>query len=77
MPIDRWRIHRLIGMSGGLCTRAVTREIGRAIGPEDAELPESLEDLGWRGARRGELEDLCRLIGETEVVSRMPAWRPA
>jgi 5'-3' exonuclease len=43
----------------------------------DAELPESLEDLRWRGARRGELEDLCDLIGETEVVPRMPAWRPA
>jgi 5'-3' exonuclease len=43
----------------------------------DAELPESLEDLRWRGARRGELDDLCDLIGETEVVPRMPAWRPA
>jgi 5'-3' exonuclease len=43
----------------------------------DAELPESLEDLRWRGARRGQLEELCDLIGETEVVPRMPAWRPA
>src|SRR5206468_2635128 len=36
MPIDGWRIHRRIGMSGGLFTRAVAREIGRAIGPEEA-----------------------------------------
>ena len=36
MPIDGWRIHRRIGMSGGLFTRAVGREIGRAIGPEEA-----------------------------------------
>ena len=43
----------------------------------DADLPESLDDLRWRGARRGELEDVCHLIREAEVVSRMPAWRPA
>jgi 5'-3' exonuclease len=43
----------------------------------DAELPESLEDLRWGGARRDELEEICRLIGETEVAPRMPAWRPS
>jgi 5'-3' exonuclease len=43
----------------------------------DAELPESLEDLRWCGARRDELEETCRLIGETEVAPRMPAWRPS
>ena len=42
----------------------------------DADLPESLDDLRWRGARRGELEDVCHLIREAEVVARMPAWRP-
>jgi HAD superfamily hydrolase (TIGR01549 family) len=31
MPIDGWRIHRRIGMSGGLFTRAVAREIGRDL----------------------------------------------
>ena len=36
MPIDGWRIHRRIGMSGGLFTRAVAREVGRAIGPDEA-----------------------------------------
>jgi HAD superfamily hydrolase (TIGR01549 family) len=34
MAIDGWRIHRRIGMSGGLFTRAVARELGRTI-PED------------------------------------------
>jgi len=43
----------------------------------DAELPESLEDLRWRGARRDELGEICRLIGETGVAPRMPAWRPS
>ena len=43
----------------------------------DAELPESLEDLRWCGARRDELQEICRWIGEMEVASRMPAWRPS
>src|SRR5437667_2754879 len=37
MPIDGWRIHRRIGMSGGLFTRAVARELGRPLTPEEAE----------------------------------------
>jgi phosphoglycolate phosphatase-like HAD superfamily hydrolase len=35
--IDGWRIHRRIGMSGGLFTRAVTREIGRPLTMEEQE----------------------------------------
>jgi HAD superfamily hydrolase (TIGR01509 family) len=37
MAVDGWRIHRRIGMSGGLFTRAVAREIGREIAPDEAE----------------------------------------
>jgi HAD superfamily hydrolase (TIGR01549 family) len=37
IPVDGWRIHRRIGMSGGLFTRAVARELGREISPEEAE----------------------------------------
>ena len=37
LAIDGWRIHRRIGMSGGLFTRAVAREIGRDIPPDEAE----------------------------------------
>src|SRR5919197_2377438 len=36
LPIDGWRIHRRVGMSGGLFTRAVGRELGRELGPEEA-----------------------------------------
>jgi HAD superfamily hydrolase (TIGR01509 family) len=36
MPIDGWRVHRKIGMSGGLFTRAIAREIGRALEPDQA-----------------------------------------
>jgi HAD superfamily hydrolase (TIGR01549 family) len=37
MAVDGWRIHRRIGMSGGLFTRAVAREIGREITADEAE----------------------------------------
>ena len=36
LPIDGWRIHRRIGMSGGLFARAAMRELGRAIDPQQA-----------------------------------------
>ena len=37
MPIDGWRIHRRIGMSGGLFARAVAREVGRELSVEETE----------------------------------------
>jgi HAD superfamily hydrolase (TIGR01509 family) len=37
MAIDGWRIHRRIGMSGGLFTRAAGRELGRELSREQAE----------------------------------------
>ena len=37
MAIEGWRIHRKIGMSGGLFTRAVARELGREISPAEEE----------------------------------------
>lgn len=37
IPVDGWRIHRRIGMSGGLFTRAVAREIGRELTAGEAE----------------------------------------
>ena len=37
IPIDGWRVHRRIGMSGGLFTRAAGREVGRDLSAEEAE----------------------------------------
>jgi len=37
MAIDGWRIHRRIGMSGGLFTRAVARELQRDVSLDEAE----------------------------------------
>ncbi|HEX8940292.1 MAG TPA: HAD family hydrolase [Candidatus Limnocylindrales bacterium] len=38
LPIDGWRIHRRVGMSGGLFARALAREIGRPISRDEARL---------------------------------------
>ena len=37
LPVDGWQIHRRIGMSGGLFTRAVAREIGRELSDAETE----------------------------------------
>ena len=37
LDIDGWRIHRRIGMSGGLFTRGVAREVGRDISSAEVE----------------------------------------
>src|SRR5580765_4490210 len=37
MPIDGWRIHRRIGMSGGVFARAVAREVGRELSAQETE----------------------------------------
>jgi HAD superfamily hydrolase (TIGR01549 family) len=37
MPIAGWKIHRLIGMSGGLITKAAAHEIGRDLADAEVE----------------------------------------
>ena len=37
LPIEGWRIHRKIGMSGGLFARGVAREVGRALDDDEVE----------------------------------------
>lgn len=37
LPIEAWKIHRRIGMSGGLFARAVAREVGRPLTAEEVE----------------------------------------
>jgi HAD superfamily hydrolase (TIGR01509 family) len=37
MPVDGWKIHRRIGMSGGLFARAVAREVGRPLSDDEVE----------------------------------------
>jgi beta-phosphoglucomutase-like phosphatase (HAD superfamily) len=36
IEVSVWRIHRRIGMSGGLLAHALLRETGRPVSPDDA-----------------------------------------
>jgi 5'-3' exonuclease len=42
---------------------------------EDVPLDESLSDLEWTGAPRGELEALCEEIAAPELLDRIPRWK--
>jgi HAD superfamily hydrolase (TIGR01509 family) len=37
MSVEGWKIHRRVGMSGGLFTRALARELGRALTDEETD----------------------------------------
>src|SRR5438270_5467717 len=37
LAIDGWRIHRRVGMSGGLFARAAAREVGRPLSDDEAK----------------------------------------
>jgi HAD superfamily hydrolase (TIGR01509 family) len=69
MPIEGWKIHRRIGMSGGLFTRAVAREVGRPLSQEEAERIQSRhgqlyrELLPERRPLPGAMELLAELRG--------------
>jgi 5'-3' exonuclease len=41
----------------------------------DVPLAEEIDDLRWRGARRSELQALCREIGDKRFVERVQRWR--
>ncbi len=41
----------------------------------DVPLPEALDDLRWRGARRAELAKLCGEIDDVEFGERVQRWR--
>ncbi len=71
--IDAWKIHRRIGMSGGLFTRAVARELGRNIPPDEAAMLQERhselfrEILPERNPLPGAVE-LLRFLREQNVI---------
>ena len=66
MPIDAWRIHRRIGMSGGLFARAVGREIGRPLSPDEVEAIQARHGQVFREVlpRRRPLPGAVELLAE-------------
>jgi HAD superfamily hydrolase (TIGR01509 family) len=67
MPIDGWRIHRRIGMSGGLFTRAVAREVGRPLSDEEAEAAQQRHGAIFREL----LPDRRPLPGAVELLAEL------
>lgn len=73
MDIDGWRIHRRIGMSGGLFARAVARELGRSLtDAQFADLEQSharyfAEFLPYRQPLPGAVE-LLRTLRDNGVI---------
>lgn len=83
-----WRIHRRIGMSGGLFVNALLRETGRDIAPDEAERLQKSHAAAYAklvnqvrplpGAR--ELLEFLRGIGAPHAIAtsgRMESARPA
>ena len=67
MPIDGWRVHRKIGMSGGLFTRAVAREIGRELDPAQAHALQNRHGQIFRDL----LPEPRPLPGAVELLARL------
>ena len=69
MAIDGWKIHRRIGMSGGLFTRAVARELGREMTDEEAERVQTVHGQVFREL----LPDRRPLPGAAELLADLRA----
>jgi 5'-3' exonuclease len=41
----------------------------------DLPIPDTVEDLEWKGARRGVLTELTERVGGAEVLTRLMTWR--
>ncbi len=66
-----WRIHRRIGMSGGLLAHALVRETGRSVTPELAERLQSRHAAIFEGFR----DQVRPLPGARELLARLTADR--
>jgi HAD superfamily hydrolase (TIGR01509 family) len=69
IALSVWRIHRRIGMSGGLFIKALEREIGRAIGDGEAQRLRAAH----ADAYIGRLADVRPLPGARELLSTLSA----
>jgi HAD superfamily hydrolase (TIGR01509 family) len=67
IELSVWRIHRRIGMSGGLFARALLRETGREL---DGALRERLQELHAKAYRR-RLDQVRVLPGARELLRHL------
>src|ERR1700756_5636772 len=67
IDLSVWRIHRRIGMSGGLFVHALLRETGRTLSPEDiAEL-----QLAHAAEYRKQIGSVTALPGARELLASL------
>jgi len=67
IPLSIWRIHRRIGMSGGLFLRALVRETGRELSAAEADRLRALHEDGYR--RR--ISEVKPLPGAEALLQRL------
>jgi HAD superfamily hydrolase (TIGR01509 family) len=67
IPLSVWRIHRRIGMSGGLFVRALVRETGRDISTAEADRLKTLHEQGY--ARR--ISEVRPLPGAQDLLDTL------
>src|SRR5207253_8955794 len=68
IPLSIWRIHRRIGMSGGLFLRALVRETGRDLSAAEADRLRVLHEEGYR-RRISEVRPLPGAEAALELLS--------
>ena len=69
IELSVWRIHRKIGMSGGLFANALLRETGRDFGPEQVERLQELHSAYYRE----QLDQVRPLPGVRGLLDRLTA----
>ena len=69
IPLSVWRIHRRIGMSGGLFLRALVRETGRELTVAQADNLRALHESGY-AKRIGEVRPLPGAQDLLELLTR-------
>jgi HAD superfamily hydrolase (TIGR01509 family) len=70
IELATWRIHRRVGMSGGLFVRALAREIGRPVEAEESERLQQLHREGYL-RRIGQVRPLPGAIDLLDLLSSL------
>jgi 5'-3' exonuclease len=72
----KFEVRGAAGLAESLRTRRDELALYRTLATlrEDVPLTEAIEDLEWRGARRPELETLCRELGDDRLPGSVTRW---
>src|SRR5580692_10124570 len=73
IDLSVWRIHRRIGMSGGLFVHALLRETGRSLSKEDIELLQEAHAAEYR-AQMNSVQAPRGARSGCSGLARTPRW---